>query len=212
MNQTPSSNISRLKAVAGQVLPITKYPDSILKTPCSPAREISPDLLALAFDMLVTMQASGLVGLAAPQVGRTVDLMVLDVRSSKRSSRLFLGGQEVAAESVMPMILFNTEIAPHVNLCGFGFESCGSVPGIRAQIERPAATSVSAINQDGERVQFACADLLASIIQHEWDHLRGILFMDRMSPESLSSAQPQLGELRNARAVADPTPVVTSDG
>lgn len=212
MSTTLSNNPSPLNPFAARVLPITKYPDAILKTPCSPITEITPDLLALGFDMVATMQASGLVGLAAPQVARSVDLMVVDVRPSKRPSRLFLGGQEVPAESVMPMILFNVEIAPHVNIRGLGFEGCGSVPGIRGEIERPAATFVSAINQDGEKVRFACADLLARVIQHEWDHLRGILFMDRMSPEALSSVQPQLDELGSARTVTDRTLLVTPDG
>ena len=201
MNTTPSNQHSRLKAIAGQVLPITKYPAPILNTPCSAITEISPDLLALASGMLATMQASGLVGLAAPQVGRTVDLMVIDVRPSKRPSRLFLGGQEVSADSVMPMILFNAEIAPHQKVRLLGFEGCSSVPGIRVEIARPAATSVSAINQNGEGIRFTCAGLLARVIQHEWDHLRGVLFMDRMSPETLSSVQPQLDELRKSQSV-----------
>lgn len=138
--------------------------------------------------------------------------MVVDIQRSKRPSRLYAGGQEVPAESVMPLIRFNTEIALHEKVRVLGFEGCGSVPCIRVEIDRPAATFVSAINQNAERVRFACADLLARVIQHEWDHLRGRLFMDRMSPGTLSSVQPQLAELRSAKAVTGTPLLVTHAG
>jgi peptide deformylase len=212
MNTPPSNSHSPLKTAAARILPIIKYPDPILETPCSPVTEITPDLLRLASDMLATLRASGLVGIAAPQVAVSVDLMVVDVRRSKRQSRLYLAGQEVPANSLMPLILFNAEIAPNKKVRRLGFEGCGSAPGIRVEIERPAATFVRAINQNGESIRFACADLLARVIQQEWDHLRGILFMDRMSPETLSSVQPLLDELRRSKTVTGLPPTVTPDG
>jgi len=151
--------------------------------------------------MLATLRASGLVGIAAPQVGANADLMVVDIAQSNRASRLFLGGRDVAAESLMPLILFNTDISPHEKIRDLGFEGCGIVPGVRVQIERPAATRVTAMNHNGETLQFVCAGLLPRVIQHEWDHLRGVLFMDRMSPETHASVQPQLDELRKSRSV-----------
>lgn len=151
--------------------------------------------------MLATLRASGLAGIAAPQVGANADLMVIDIAPANRASRLFLGGRDLPIESVMPLILFNTEIFPHEKIRDLSFEGCGSVPGVRVQIERPAATRVAAMNHNGEPLQFVCAGLLARVIQHEWDHLRGTLFMDRMSPGTLSSVQPQLDGLRKSQSV-----------
>jgi peptide deformylase len=209
MNQTstrtpetpPANNSVPLTPQTARVLQITRYPNTILQTPTSPVTVITTDLRALGFDMLATLRASGLVGIAAPQVGVNADLMVVDVARSNRASRLFLGGRDVPVESVMPLILFNTEISPHEKIRDLGFEGCGSVPGVRVQIERPAATRVTAMNHKGEILQFVCAGLLARVIQHEWDHLRGVLFMDRMSPETLSSVQPELDQLRKSQSV-----------
>ena len=209
MNQTstrtpetpPDNNSVPLTPQTARVLQITRYPNTILQTTTSPVTAITTDLRALGFDMLATLRASGLVGIAAPQVGVNADLMVVDVARSNRASRLFLGGRDVPVESVMPLTLFNTEISPHEKIRDLGFEGCGSVPGVRVQIERPAATRVTAMNHKGETLQFVCAGLLARVIQHEWDHLRGVLFMDRMSPETLSSVQPQLDELRKSQSV-----------
>jgi peptide deformylase len=201
LNKSPSNLSAPPAPQTARVLPITKYPDPLLHTPTSPVTAITAELLALGFDMLATLRASGLVGIAAPQVGANADLMVIDIARSNRASRLFLGGRDLPPESVMPMILFNTEISPHEKIRDLGFEGCGSVPGVRVQIERPAATRVAATNHNGEPLRFVCAGLLARVIQHEWDHLRGALFMDRMSPETLSSVQPQLDELRKSQSV-----------
>lgn len=193
MNQ-PSNNPTILSPMA-RVLPIVKYPNPILQTPCASAREITPDLVHLAHDMVETMRASGLVGLAAPQVGQLVDLMVIDVSRSTRPSRLYLDGREISVASMMPLILFNTEINPDKDL-ELGFEGCGSIPGIRVEIERPASSRVSALTPGGQRIVFRCSGLLARVVQHEWDHLRGVLFIDRMSPAVLLSVQPRLDELQ----------------
>lgn len=184
------------------ILPIIKYPHPVLRIPCFPVDEITSELIQVGFDMLETMQSAGLVGLAAPQIGKTIDLLVADVCKSKRPSRLFIQGQEVSLESLMPLILFNAEITPDESERELGFEACGSLPGIRVEIERPSFVSVKGLNEKGEAVRFDCSGLLARVMQHESDHLRGILFMDHMSQETLASVQNQLQELEKQAANA----------
>jgi peptide deformylase len=92
----------------------------------------------------------------------------------------------------MPLVLFNAEITPDKRQRELGFEGCDSVPGIRVEIDRPAATRIKGLSEKGETVEFECSGLLARVVQHEWDHLRGKLFMDRMSPETFASVQERL--------------------
>lgn len=185
---------------ANMILPIIKYPHPVLGIPCPSVSEITIEAGQLALDMVETMQSAGLVGLAAPQIGKTINLMVADVRRSKRPSRLYVEGKEMPVESFMPLILFNAEITPDESRRELGFEGCGSVPGIRVEIERPASTRVRGLTEKGERVDFECSGLLARVIQHERDHLCGKLFTDRMSPETLASVQEQLRYLETKAA------------
>ena len=201
LNALSSSQTAPFLPQAARLLPTTNYPDPILRTPSQPLTSITTGLLDLGIDMLAALRASGFVGMAAPQVGANADPIVIDIARSNRASRLFPGSRDVTARSVMPMILFNTEGSPHEKIRDLGFDGCGSVPGVHVQIERPAATRVTAMNHKGETLQFVCASSRARGIQHEWDHLRGVLFMDRTSIDTLSSVQPQLEELRKSQSV-----------
>jgi peptide deformylase len=100
----------------------------------------------------------------------------------------------VDPKSAMPMVLINAEVTP-LNDPVTGPEGCLSFPEIYADISRPEAVAVRALNEHGRPVQFRCGGLLARAIQHELDHVRGILFIDRMSAETRRALQPELDAL-----------------
>lgn len=172
----------------GVILPIRVYGDPILRQACKPVESITPEIVALAHDMLETMYAAGAVGLAAPQVGQLLNLVVLDVRSSKRPSSLWIDGNAASLDTLLPLALVNAMIKPGVAL-EVAPERCNSIPGIRVDIERPESAEVLGTDTKGRRISFQCGGLLARAVQHENDHLNGILFTDRMSPEVFGSVR-----------------------
>ncbi len=176
------------------ILPILKYGNPILREKCVPVGSITPAVVQLANDMLETTELIGAVGLAAPQVGHAIQMMLLDVRRSKRPSTLSMKGLPTALESVMPLVLMNVTIRTGQEI-DCDRESCASFPGIKVKIARPESTYVTGINLKGDQVEFECGGLLARVVQHELDHLQGILFIDRMSPEVLASVQAQVAAL-----------------
>ena len=176
---------------ANMILPIRFYGDPILRQACKPVHNITPEIIALAQDMLETMYAAGAVGLAAPQVGQLVNLIVLDVRSSKRPSSLWINGNAASLDSLLPLALVNVMVksGPSVECAP---ETCKSIPGIRVDIERPEAAEVLGTDTDGRTISFQCGGLLARAVHHEHDHLNGILFTDRMSETVFASVRDHL--------------------
>jgi peptide deformylase len=159
--------------------------------------------------MLETMQAASGVGLAAQQVGRALQIAVLDVRDIEdRPSAARIGGKAVGLEVLMPLVLVN----PGVRAVGepvTGPEGCLSFPEIFSEIARPDAIEVTALNIRGERQEFWCSGLLARAIQHEVDHLNGILFIDRMDSEAKRELKPQLETLSQTTKAESPKPATT---
>jgi len=146
--------------------------------------------------MLETMQANAGVGLAAQQVGHAWQLTVIDVRAAKdRPSTLELNGRPVDPAGFMPLVLLNPEIAP-AGQSNAGPEGCLSFPELYADIVRPESVDVAAMNEKGERVEFRCGGLLARVVQHEADHLHGILFIDRMTAATKKELKQQLEQLQ----------------
>ncbi len=144
---------------------------------------VTPEIRQLVADMLDTMYAAHGVGLAAHQVGQAIQLTVLDIRGVKeRPSTLALEGKDADPESIMPLILLNPEVKPVGDLVA-GPEGCLSFPEIYAEVVRPEAVDVRATDLDGCPVLFRCGGLLAKAIQHEVDHLNGVLYIDRMTRE-----------------------------
>ena len=150
--------------------------------------EVTPSLRQLARDMVETMYAAQGIGLAAQQVGHVLQLTVLDVRASDRPSQLILGGREVPLEEHMPMVLLNPKITRQEGE-EIGQEGCLSFPKIYADIPRASSIHVSALTLDMHPLQFVATGLLSRAIQHETDHLHGVLFIDR----ALEKERVQLG-------------------
>ncbi|MCX6900629.1 MAG: peptide deformylase [Verrucomicrobia bacterium] len=161
------------------ILSIVKYGHPVLRQRGKRIETVTPLIRELATSMLETMCASAGVGLAAQQVGQPLLLMVLDVRDSERPSTMQINGVEADIAAHMPMVLINPILSEPAGK-EIGFEGCLSFPAISADIYRAESIHVSAMSLDGKPLKFRCSGLLARVIQHENDHLHGVLFIDRM--------------------------------
>lgn len=183
------------------LLPIVMYGHPMLRQKGARIAKITPDIRTLIRDMLETMQTNHGVGLAAQQVGKPLQLTVVDVSAvTDRPSWVERGGVRTDLTELMPLVLINPKVTP-VGAVETGPEGCLSFPEMYAEISRPGAVDVEAMNAEGQAIAFRCGGLLARAIQHEVDHLNGILFIDRMNNLDKSNLQPQLDALqRETRA------------
>jgi peptide deformylase len=178
------------------ILPIVKYGHPILRKKGERIEKITPEIKKLIADMFETMEENHGVGLAAQQVGVAKQLTVIDVRPiTDRPSTLELDGQPADVATIMPLVLINPEITP-VGERVTGGEGCLSFPEIFADITRPGVVDVKALDAKGKPIAFRCGGLLARAVQHETDHLHGILFIDRMDKKTKTELQPELDDLQ----------------
>jgi peptide deformylase len=178
------------------ILEVIKYGHPTLRQNGARIEKITPDVKKLIVDMFETMNANHGVGLAAQQVGQAVQLMVIDVREVKdRPSRLERDGKPADVNDFMPLVLINPELKPGGEPVT-GSEGCLSFPEIYAPITRQESLDVKALDKKGKPVEFRCGGLLARAIQHEADHLKGILFIDRMTRKTKEELRPELEELQ----------------
>lgn len=140
--------------------------DPVLRAPAAAVDELDDGLRALISDMFDTMYAQEGVGLAAPQVGLGHRIIVVDPREP----------------GVEPFALINPVIVELSDEKEKGEEGCLSLPGLKDIVERPARCVVDGLDREGKPVHIAAEGLLARILQHEVDHLDGVLFIDRVSP------------------------------
>jgi peptide deformylase len=177
-------------------LSILQYGDPILRTKGKRIEKIDERIRELAQNMIETMHAASGVGLAAPQVGESLQLTVLDVSQVEdRLSTMELNGKSVDPQRAMPLVLIN----PQIDLGGeteTATEGCLSFPEITGEIERAKSITVRAQNLDGEAVEIEATGFLARAVQHEVDHLNGILFIDRMSAAAKTSLSSKLKRLQ----------------
>src|SRR6266704_4853392 len=165
------------------VLTVVRYGTPILRQKGAPIDAVTPTIKRLIADMLETMYAHKGVGLAAQQVGLALQLTVLDVSGvTDRPSSLEVGGVPADVAGFMPLVLINPKITA-VGKPVAGPEGCLSFPEIFGEITRPDVVDVKALNPEGKVIEFRCGGLLARAVQHETDHLNGILFIDRMTKE-----------------------------
>jgi peptide deformylase len=179
------------------ILEIVKYGQPVLRQKGAKIETITPEIKKLIDDMFETMEANHGVGLAAQQVGRALQLTVIDVRGAQkdRPSTLEIGGKPAELDIIMPLVLINPEVRPAAAPVA-GSEGCLSFPEIFGEISRPESVDVTALNAKGKPISFRCGGLLARAIQHELDHLNGILFIDRMEKKVKAEIQPELDELQ----------------
>ncbi|MDB6132105.1 MAG: peptide deformylase [Verrucomicrobiales bacterium] len=161
---------------------IVLYGDPVLRLKCPPVKEITPAILALSEDMIETMHAAEGVGLAAPQIGESLRLAVIDVTGAENPcTYLRVDGKDVPLEEMMPLKFVNPTLSMGKEKA-FMNEGCLSFPEIRTEIRRGDAVTASLTLLDGRAITLETDGLLSRAIQHETDHLNGILFIDRASP------------------------------
>ena len=176
-------------------LEIVKYGHPVLREKGKPVARVTQEIRQLAADMIETMYAAKGVGLAAQQIGRALLLTVVDVRDSERPSEMFIDGQAQDLDLRMPLVLVNPKIAGAAGE-QIGIEGCLSVPDINADIRRAARVTVTAQTLDGGTLTFDCTGLFARAVQHEVDHLNGVLFIDRMDAATRASLSGKLKKLQ----------------
>jgi peptide deformylase len=178
------------------ILPIFEYGDPILRAKGRPIENIEDRIRELATNMIETMHAANGVGLAAQQVGEALQLTVLDVSLVEdRPSTLKVDGKEVDPKGAMPLVLIN----PEIELLGateVGVEGCLSFPEITGDIERTTSVIVRAQTLEGSTTEIEATGFLARAIQHEGDHLNGILFIDRMNSAAKAALSSRLKRLQ----------------
>jgi len=183
-------------------LPILKYGDARLRAKGKRIQQIDETIRELARDMLETMRAANGVGLAAQQVGEAFQLTVIDVsQAAERPSTMALNGKEVVPNEHMPLVLLNPEIeiGPEKEIAA---EGCLSFPEISGEIERSAWAKVRGQTLSGDVIEIEATGLLARALQHEVDHLNGILFIDRMSSAAKAALGSRLKRLQKETTTA----------
>jgi peptide deformylase len=176
------------------MLEITKLGHPVLRAKAERVGKIDAPLRRLADDMLETMYAHDGCGLAGNQVGVAKRIIVIDTREAKkRPSVLRIGGKSRPVHKHMPMVLVNPELefGPGKEA---GSEACLSIPGVAGEVERPRMVRVRALDLDGNAVEFEAEGLLSRALQHEIDHLDGILFIDRLDAEDRRRVAEELHE------------------
>jgi peptide deformylase len=163
---SPAPAPIEVAAPARKIYPIVKYGDSILEKPTAPVKTFDAELEALTEDMFASMYAASGVGLAAPQIGKSMRLTVVDVT----------GGKNPEAK----IVLANPEII-HAEGEVREEEGCLSIPGFRGYVMRPQFVTIRAQNAKGESFEIRGENLLARAFCHEIDHLNGILFLQHLS-------------------------------
>ena len=153
--------------------PIRLFGDPVLSTPAAEVDEFGPSLRRLAGDMLETMDAAGGVGLAANQVGVLQRVFVYDCLGMRGA-------------------LVNPTWAPISEKVHIGPEGCLSIPGVRAEVARHDTVVARGFDVEGRPVSIRATGLLARCIQHESDHLDGVLFLSRMEPAERAAAMAEI--------------------
>jgi len=177
-------------------LPILQYGDPILRAKGKRIEKIDERIHQLIQDMIETMYAANGVGLAAQQVGEALQLTVIDVSQVEdRPSTMKLNGKDVDPRTAMPLVLIN----PEIKLAGeteLAMEACLSFPEISGGIERAKSVIGRAQTLEDSRIEIEASGLLGRAIQHEVDHLNGILFIDRMNSAAKAALSSRLKRMQ----------------
>ena len=177
------------------ILPIVQFGDPILRKRCREVGVVDAELEKLVEDMIETMHEAQGVGLAAPQVAIDLRLAVVDVSHDPDCiSYLRVNGEETALEALMPLVFLNPELELGDER-EKDAEGCLSIRDVRADVNRPAALKGRFPQLDGSVLEIETDGLLARAIQHETDHLNGVLFIDRVSPAAKISLKRKLKRL-----------------
>lgn len=171
-------------------LAILHYPEKVLRTPAKAIKQVTEETRQVAERMIELMYEADGIGLAAPQIGLSISLFVLDVPSSEKNSP----ETDPPSATGDAMVFINPKLVAFEGAPEPYEEGCLSLPEIRGDVLRPPVVTVEATDLDGKRFTLRASGLLARCIQHEFDHLQGILILDKMT---------QMARLKNRTAVRD---------
>ena len=178
------------------ILPILQYGDPILRAKGKRIEKINDHIRDLIANMIETMHGANGVGLAAQQIGEALQLTVLDVSQVEdRPSTLKLNGKDADPATSMPLVLINPEIEMG-GATEAGTEGCLSFPEITGEIERAKSILARAQTLEAGRIEIEASGLLSRAIQHEVDHLNGILFIDRMNSAAKAALSSRLKRMQ----------------
>lgn len=166
--------------LAGSKLPILTYPDPILSQKAVPVTDFNEELKSLVKDMLFTMYHAPGIGLAAPQVGKGLRLFVMDVDYDRETITNAEGKEEIRLSEFKPLVFINPVITGSNGTTTYE-EGCLSVPGVYEEVKRHKNVHVKYQDLDGNFHEMEADDLLSICIQHENDHLDGVVFIERLS-------------------------------
>lgn len=172
------------------------YGAPVLKKLAELVDRIDGNILEIGNEMLQAMIAFEGIGLAAPQIGISLKIMALNLPiDSHDGAEVTNSPGEMMLLPRMPLVLVNPEIISFGKVCGIRSEGCLSVPEIYAPVIRPLSIRVRGITLTGEVIDCECGGLLGRCIQHEMDHLEGMLFVDRLTAEEFAIIEPELAAL-----------------
>ncbi|XQW85163.1 peptide deformylase [Thalassotalea piscium] len=158
------------------ILPVLRFPDQRLRTKAAPVKEVNDNIRRIVNDMFDTMYEENGVGLAATQVDIHQQIVVIDVSEDKEQA----------------YVLINPEIIKRNDETMINEEGCLSVPGCYAKVDRHTKVTVKALDINGDPFELDAEELLSICIQHELDHLKGVLFVDYLSPLKRNRIQTKL--------------------
>lgn len=181
------------------ILDIVQYGEPVLRKKCAPISEVNADLEKLVVDMIETMKDADGIGLAAPQIGEDIRLAVVDISHDLECISFFkVAGEDADIRDHMPLVFMN----PELELSGpteTDNEGCLSIQEVRAKVKRPSIVKASLPQLDGSVKEIETDGLLGRAIQHEVDHLNGILFTDRTATTTKARLKKKLKVLANTK-------------
>ena len=184
------------------ILPIRAYGDPVLRAKAQEIHENTPELQKLIDDMIETMRGADGAGLAAPQVGHSIRLFVADLTPSWKS----LAPQDRPKIPRQPMVLINPEIVQRSEATAEFNEGCLSIPGLVVPVRRPIRVSVRYLDRNFNVQTIEGYSTIASVLQHEIDHLDGVLNIDHLSALSRARLRGQLRKIERGE-VETPYPM-----
>lgn len=177
-------------------LPIVHYNDPILRKKGVKISSFNAALRKLAAEMVETMHAAEGIGLAAQQIGQAIQLCVVDLTGVEAKFQWEYNGTRPPLELFMPLVLINPEVVAVPEPETVYEEGCLSFPQIRGDVVRPDEITVTFKDTAGHNHTLRCNGLLARCVQHEVDHLNGVLYIDHMEKDVLALIEPELKALK----------------
>ncbi len=202
MNETKVLDIEggdRLVLKEGRVMPVVLYGAPVLRRRAVEVSSVDSEVLVeVVASLFATMESAKGIGLAAPQIGLPVRIFVVDTHNAAVSSRYNLDNSSPLKE-----VFINPEIVWRSEELNVYEEGCLSIPGVYAEVRRPERVKVVYTNLRGERVERDLHGLPARVVQHEYDHLEGRLFVDYLSPIMRSGLARRLKDIEKGRVDVD---------